>query len=178
MATWNDYTDEELMVLYREGEPQAFNALFDKHSGKVLGYLKKHLRDSNEAEDLMQVAFMKLHQSRDRYNEEYPFLTWLFTIARNTLIDSVRKKKAIPTEDETLHRMSNATQVAEIDTDQSEMELGKLFAALPAGQRQVLELRFAEGLSFEEISAQTGLTKETARKRVSRAVEKIKKVFG
>ena len=78
-------TDEELMVAYREGDLNAFQALYKRNKGRLMGYLITRLKDQNEAEDVFQSVFVKLHAGRFSYKENIPFLPWIFTIARNMI---------------------------------------------------------------------------------------------
>lgn len=172
MKRLEDQSDEALMVAYALGEYRAFQELYERHSGKVLGFLLKRISQTGEAEDLMQTVFLKLHQSRASYQPKFPFLAWLFSITRNTLTDYFRRKKAVPVEAEKLQALSDqsSTGIEEL----SEKDWKNAIAQLPESQRKVLEQRFSEGLSFEEISASTGISPVGARKRVSRAVQKLK----
>jgi predicted RNA polymerase sigma factor len=70
-------TDEALMAAYREGDFHAFQTLYEKHRGRVMGYLVLKLRDRNDAEDAFQTVFSKLHAGRSTYKDEIPFLPWL-----------------------------------------------------------------------------------------------------
>jgi RNA polymerase sigma-70 factor (ECF subfamily) len=85
-------TDEELMVAYQEGNDRAFSVLYNRHSGKLFGYLKNKLKDSHLAEDVFQATFLKLHRNRSRYDPSFPFLPWLFTVCKTVMIDQTRKK--------------------------------------------------------------------------------------
>lgn len=179
MADLSQEQDERLMVLYLQGDFEAFQEIYARHSGKVYAYLKCHLSQKAEAEDLFQSVFLKFHQSRHRYDESLPLLPWLFAITRNALIDHLRRKKLVPVEDEKLVKMSDLRVGTEIEGHiPQSRDVVAAFSGLSPDQKKVLELRFSEGLSFEEISKRTGLTSQTARKRVSRFVEKVKKSLG
>ena len=67
-SDFKNKTDEELMETYKMGEVAAFDILFERHSGQVLGYLSRKLSSSKEAQDVLQDVFFKLHRSRHQYN--------------------------------------------------------------------------------------------------------------
>jgi len=163
-------TDESLMERYRQGEFEAFESLYQRHGGKVLGYLRSRLKGDREAEDLFQQVFLKLHGSRDRYDATLPFLPWLFSITRHVLIDHVRKAKPVPVPDFELDKA--APPVEETDS-----LFREAVSDLSAQERKLLEMRYEQGLSFTEISKRTGLKEPAARKRVSRLIESIRKRF-
>lgn len=176
ISSLENNTDESLMIMYQQGESAAFSELYSRHAGKVFAYLKSHLAKGNAAEDLHQIVFLKLHENRGRYNATYPFLPWLFSITRHAMIDSIRKKTAIPVEDSALERLAGSESAPE--TDSREIELQGAVASLPRAQRELIEMRFKAGLSFEEISDRLRLNEPAIRKRISRAVQSLRNYFG
>ncbi len=168
-------TDEFLMVRYQQGETAAFSELYSRHSGKVFGYLKKHLSQAQAADDLLQIVFLKLHENRGRYKTSFPFLPWLFSITRHAMIDAIRKKAATPIEESALERLAGAHQ--EQEEQSQEVALQRAVASLPKVQRELIEMRFKEGLSFEEIGNRLRVSEPTIRKRISRTVQSLRKVF-
>ena len=161
------------MVAYVDGDIDAFEILYERHKGRVFGFLMTKLRDRNEAEDVFQMTFTKLHRGRHRYRQDIPFLPWLFTIARNVLIDYVRKKGAhdrhitvsVEAVDNYAIPVSDSTP---IQTAFSEL------SKLTESQRHVLELRFNQGLTFAEIAEQMQTTAENSRQIISRAIRKLR----
>ena len=92
-ANLNNFSNEDLMVLYQNGDDMAFEILYRRNAPRVLGYLKSKLRNHTSAEDVLQLAFLKLHSSRALYDSKLQFLPWLFTISRSVLFDHLRKDK-------------------------------------------------------------------------------------
>lgn len=164
------------MVRYQQGEYEAFSELYDRHSGKVYAYLKRHLPSQNQtADDLLQASFLKLHEHRTKYDPKYPFLAWLFSITRNTMIDSIRRKSATPTENAELERLVHRQTPVEEESKESDVETA--LAGLPAAQGDLIRMRFKDGLSFEEISNRLGENPATIRKRISRTIQNLRKVL-
>src|SRR5438309_472599 len=86
------------MLAYGAGDSSAFEALYQKHSGRVYAYLKKQLPVAEEADEVFQKAFLKLHQARRKYDASYPFTQWLFVIAKTCALDHFRKQgRQVPT---------------------------------------------------------------------------------
>jgi RNA polymerase sigma factor (sigma-70 family) len=166
-------TDEELMLAYANGDMEAFTTLYQRHKGKVLGYLVSRLRDRDEAEEVFQAAFTKLHQARKKYRRDIPFLSWLFTISKNAMIDHVRKtqvyRKHVTTSEELV-----AAAVDLCGGNSVPRQLPAELASLSAMQRQVLELRYAQELSFAEIAEQLQTSAVNARQMVSRALRRLR----
>ena len=168
-------TDEALMVSYQSGDSRAFDELYARHSGRVYGYLKSKLHGPGEAEDLLQQTFMKFHQSRASYNGLLPLLPWIFSIARNLLIDHFRKNR--PTVIETDKLIALADRALRAEASEPVVTWDEVMKLLPEEQRRLLQLRFEEGLSFEEIAKRSGVNETSARKRMSRTVQGLRKIF-
>lgn len=162
------------MSLYQQGEYGAFEELYSRHSGRVYSYLKGKMNAPGEAEDLLQHTFLKVHQARAAYNGMLPFLPWLFSISRNLLIDHMRKHRPVIIETEKLLALADkASQQA----PESPVTWDDVMKLLPDDQRKLIQLRFEEGLSFEEIANLSGGNETSVRKRVSRTVQSLRKLF-
>jgi RNA polymerase sigma factor (sigma-70 family) len=170
-------TDEELMVAYKEGDLSAFQILYKRHKGRLMGYLIKKLKDLDEAEDVFQSVFVKLHAGRFSYKENIPFLPWIFTITRNTMVDHIRKKgtykKHISVDTEYISSRTAGIISEPVSIGAAISELSSLSDL----QRQALELRFNDGLSFEDIGKHMKITQSNARQIASRAVRALRNMF-
>jgi RNA polymerase sigma factor (sigma-70 family) len=170
-----EVSDEELMQRYADGDIEAFEMLYRRHKGRVLGYLVSRLNDRDEAEEVFQATFAKLHQARRKYRPEIPFLPWIFTITRNTMVDHVRKRKIYRQHITSSERMIAATAAAHRSfITGSSGHLAADLAVLSARQRQALELRFFQELSFAEIGERLQISAANARQIVSRAVRSLR----
>ncbi len=166
-------TDERLMAAYIKGDVAAFQTLYQRHHARVLGYLVARLSSQEAAEDVFQEVFEKLHRYRFRYSEEIPFIAWLFTIARNACIDHLRRQRV------RAGQLTNLPEEIEraADTSEAPLEIADAIAeldSLPPQQREALELRFNNGLTFVDIAARMALSPANARQIVSRAVKRLR----
>jgi len=168
MSSNSDATDEELMRAYQNGSEDAFRQLFERHSGKVYGFLNKQLRDRAQVDDVFQNTFLKLHQTRSHYDPAFPFTPWLFTVCKSVMVDFIRKRSRQQTEE---------LQVDSLSAPES-TELGPMMRTdeLPEQQRKVIDLRFREDLSFEEIAARLETSPTNARQIFSRAIRKLRRL--
>ena len=168
-------TDEELMAAYADGNLEAFHTLYERHKGRILGFLVSRLRDRDEAEEVFQAVFVKLHSARKRYRREIAFLPWIFTLTRNALIDHVRRNR-------TYRRFVQTSELPEIPAAERPPML-PVAKALPeirtlsAAQRQALELRFDQDFSFEEIAARMRISAVNSRQLISRAVRRLRNIL-
>ena len=178
--------DRQLVSRYLSGEESAFETLLRRHRDRVYGYIKMMVRDHQLAEDIFQDVFVKavLTMKRGNYNEEGKFLLWILRISHNLVIDTFRKNKRFPTvdggpefdifniikdEDKNIDEM--------IIEDQINADLLKVIEFLPDEQKEVLKLRHFSGLSFKEISEDTGVSINTALGRMRYALINLRKLI-
>lgn len=168
-------TDEELMCAYADGDMKAFETLYQRHKNRIFGFLLSRLKNRTEAEEVFQAVFAKLHAARGRYRRDVPFLPWVFTIARNALIDHIRKNDAYR------KHIASAPFTVENHADQTSDRSGGIaleeLSNLTEAQRQALQFRFERGLSFTEIAEQMQTSAANSRQIVSRAVRKLRKLM-
>jgi len=172
-------SDEELMVAYQQGQASAFDELYRRHSPKVYGYLTVRTPSRQQADDLLQSCFLKLHQSRHHFDVSQKFLPWLWSILRSVRIDALRREQRNPAKanhsEEESRKGWEALPTEPMNADDGEHALTEnLLKGLPAAQRRLLELRTQRELSFDEIADELSITASTARQRFSRLVQSLK----
>lgn len=174
-------SDEELMELYQKGDFMAFETLYIRHSPRIYEFLKKKT-STDIAHDLMQEVFAKLHKSRKTYNPQYPFLPWIFTVVRNTLTDFYKKnesKMVLSSSSIENHNIEAllATQENLMQDNKIGQDISHILMALPEQQRQVIELRYLQEWSFEQIANELQTSPENIRKIVSRSLKKMRSLI-
>lgn len=178
--------DRQLVSRYLSGEESAFETLLRRHRDRVYGYIKMMVKDHQLAEDIFQDVFVKavLTMKRGSYNEEGKFLPWILRISHNLVIDTFRKNKRFPTVDGgpefdifnvIKDEDKNIDEV--IIEDQINADLLKVIEFLPDEQKEVLKLRHFSGLSFKEISEDTGVSINTALGRMRYALINLRKLI-
>ena len=172
---FKDQSDEELMESYKMGEAIAFEFLFERHAGKVQGYLGKKLFSQKEAQDLVQEVFFKLHRSRHQYNGTLPFSPWLFSITRSIWLDHVKKRRLEGVvEQEKLEAFAAPVQIFEDSGDGIEKEI---LNRLPGSQKEAVGMRVFDEATFEEIALRLSTSPENARQLVSRGLKRLKAIW-
>src|SRR6267378_4599033 len=86
-------SDETLMGRYRRGDAAAFDLLYRRHEMRVWRYLERNVGNRATADELMQEVWFAVARDAARYEPTSRFTTWLFTIARNRMIDSIRTSR-------------------------------------------------------------------------------------
>ncbi len=166
-------TDEELILAYINDDMAAFEILYERHKNRVFGFLMVRLKNRSEAEEVFQEVFGKLHRKRHQYRQEIPFLPWLFTLVRNTLIDHVRKRDAYAKHVTASAKAIDTYAAPVADTSPIHAGVAEL-SRLNESQRQALELRFNQGLTFAEIAEQMQTSADNSRQIISRAIRKLR----
>ncbi|NBL63993.1 sigma-70 family RNA polymerase sigma factor [Flavobacterium sp. NST-5] len=179
-------SDSLLIKSYVAGDESALATLIERHQTKIFGFICSKVSDRDIADDIFQDTFIKVIKKlkSDSYNEEGKFLPWVMRIAHNLVVDHFRRNKKMPMFRETEQfsifdiMTDNSPHIeSQIITDQIEKDLGKLIDELPADQKQVLQMRIYQDLSFKEISEQTGVSINTALGRMRYALLNLRKVI-
>jgi RNA polymerase sigma-70 factor (ECF subfamily) len=164
------------MLAYADGDMEAFEALYRRHKKRIFGFLMTKLNNQTEAEEVFQAIFSKLHVARGKYREDIPFLPWIFTIARNALIDHIRKRDVYQ-KHVTTSELAVETYAEQATSDtRSRIDVEGL-SSLTEAQRQALELRFNQGLTFAEIAEQLQTSADNSRQIISRAIRQLRKLM-
>jgi len=176
--------DATLMVRYRDGDAQAFTALYARHKGPLYRYLLRQVRNAGAAADLFQEVWSRLIATRGRYQARAKFATYLFHIAHNCSVDFIRRDLlarqggrsdaiAPQTAEPEVPEYQRPDGIAELAEQQS--ALLAALGALPREQREAFLLHEETGLTIEEIARVTDVGVETAKSRLRYAIRKLKK---
>lgn len=183
-------TDEALMVAWQAGNAAAFDRIYERHRGGVFRYLLRHCRDRATAEELHQDVWLKLIAARARFDAAARFTTWLYSVARNRMIDHWRRNPAqrlVSLDDD-----SDGRGIGELleDSDpaanpqgaatvlQESALLVAALEALPAAQRDAFLLHVEGGLAVGEIAALTSAPAETVKSRLRYAYKRLRASLG
>lgn len=161
-------------------EPAAFRVLVDRYKNQIFTVILRIVQNPSDAEDLAQEAFIKAFKNLSSYDPSYPFITWLFKIAHNTSIDFMRARKpeAVSINDDDnpidLEELGQPLEGA-MESVLQQAFLEKLLAALPPLYREALALRHKDGLDVNEIAEVLQIPEGTAKIRLFRAREMLRK---
>ncbi|RZJ70364.1 sigma-70 family RNA polymerase sigma factor [Flavobacterium sp.] len=178
--------DALLVKNYVAGEENALATLINRHQSKIYGFIYSKVSDRDISDDIFQDTFIKVIKTlkSNSYNEEGKFLPWVMRIAHNLIVDHFRRNKKMPMFRETeefsiFSIMSDDAPNVEglMITAQVESDLKKLIHELPKDQKEVLEMRIYQDLSFKEISEITGVSINTALGRMRYALMNLRKVI-
>jgi len=167
-----------LLQKARRGDTKAFGALFGELHGPVFAYLDRRLPDVHDTEDLVSTVFHKLLKNLASYDPQKGSVTaWLMTMARHALIDHLRRRRDTVDVDGLAERLAGPVcdpLAGMIRTEEAERVRAEL-GLLPAATRELIALRYGEGLRCREIAAVTGLSNDAVKQRLSRALRELRR---
>lgn len=168
------------------GDQAAYDCLMKRYRHGIYIMIYQMIKNREETEDLVQETFMKAFHALRNYNEQFAFSTWLYKIAYNSCIDTLRKRKlkTLPIDRPVLHEDGESVQEVRDDSTSPEKDLlaaekrkaiRETIDGLPDIYREVIRLRHQEERSYEEISDKLGLPIGTVKARIFRAREVLKR---
>ena len=177
-VTDDQFTISRLVEQAAEGDFEAYGELYSIYLDRIYRYVFHQVKDKMTAEDITEEVFIKAWKAIDSCRgKEQTFLPWLYRIAQNQVIDNLRSRRKHPTiEIETVDTAGGPQLEAEVDWERQEL-LG-MIACLPQNQRQVIILKFIEGLDNREIADIMGKSQGAIRVSQMRALAKLRKDLG
>lgn len=169
------HSDEQLVVSYLKGDEESLAVLIKRYLKPIYNFVYKYAGNAQNAEDITQDVFVKMWRNLKKFKRQKNFKTWIFSIAKNTSIDFLRKKKTIP--------------FSEFDNEEGEdlqelIERRDLVSGLSVAinklspkYREVVFLRNNNDFTFQEIAKSLGESLNTIKSRYRRALATLKKTL-
>lgn len=179
-------SDSDLIRLYLDGDESALKALILRHEQKIFTYILSSVKSRELAEDLFQDTFIKVINTlrAGAYKDEGKFAQWVMRIANNLKIDYFRKAQRLPAYEsngdfdvfDTLSIEDPSVEQKMIQ-EQVYSDIQGLLQYLPEEQREVLEMRIYQDISFKEIAELTNVSINTALGRMRYALINLRKMI-
>lgn len=172
-----DATDAELLAAFaRNRNEDAFRELVRRHLGMVFATARRMLDDAQQAEEVAQTVFQLFAEKAGTIEAGQPPAGWLYHTTRHHALHRVRSEGRRRQREQ--HAVSmNAANDTPSPPNQLVEELEDALSELPEEERDVLVLRFLEDRQLREVGRELGVSEEAARKRVSRALDRLRDVF-
>ncbi|HEY6293677.1 MAG TPA: sigma-70 family RNA polymerase sigma factor [Terriglobia bacterium] len=179
-------SDLELMLRVSRGDAESFAILLNRHRGPLLNYFVRMVRDRALAEDLTQEVFLRVYQARERYQPEARFTTWLYRIATNLALNTIRDRKGQealepyagqgdeatpPVERIADHRPSTEQEMLESERQRFIREAIK---ALPENQRVAVILHKYQEVDYRQIAKVLKVSESAVKSLLFRAYESLR----
>jgi RNA polymerase sigma-70 factor, ECF subfamily len=182
-----EVSDEALMARYARGDAASFEVLYRRHELRVWRYLERNVGNRATADELMQDVWFAVARDAASYEPTAKFTTWLFTIAHNRMIDSIRARRRGLSLDElgydaesvVEHLTANPADdpPAAADASRKAAALMRAVGQLPREQRESFLLQVEADLSVDEIAGITNSSFETVKSRLRYARSKLRELL-
>ena len=186
MENLNLMTDEELAIMYVDGDNKAFDLLLSRNQEKLFTYILFVVRDREMANDMFQETFFKVvsRLQQGKYIANGKFSAWLMRMAHNVIMDWYRQQRAqnivdAPKENDLSNvgsTLLESSREGELVNNQVMEDVRRMMSHLPASQREVVFMRFYQQMSFKEIAEATGVSINTALGRMRYAILNLRRM--
>ncbi len=180
--------EAELIRAAQRGDHEAFEDLVRSYDQNVLRLAYHLLRSEEDARDIFQEAFLRVHRNLDSFRFDCSFHTWLYRIVTNLCLDQLRKKRvrreessAVETEDGVRDRLLTVAETnagsdpqRQLVSTQVRERVEKALQGLTPRERTVFQMRHHEGMRLRAIGEMLGTTEEAAKNCLFRATQKMR----
>ena len=182
--------DAQLMHTWVEGDGKAFDTLHAIYRERVWRYLRRSVSDEEQARELYQDVWMRVIDRREEWQPSGRFVGWLFTIARNRVVDHHRAQTRgadktiyidVDTQLPETAVVSLATPLSphrQAELAQDHARVQQALEHLPAAQKEAILLHHVAGMTLEEIGQATGHKREAVKSRLRYGVNRLRKILG
>lgn len=172
--------DLELILRFLDGNEGAFQTLMERYLQPVYGFIFSYVHEQQQAEDIVQETFLKVWNNLDNFDRDKSFKVWLFTIAKHTALDFLRKKKMLSfstlVEENEIFDVVDESPLPSALFERADLArvITEALEKLDAPSREVLVLYYKNHFNFREISDILGESLNTVKSRHRRALIKLK----
>ncbi len=167
-------SESEAILAVRSGDKEAYRVIVEKYMQRAYYIALSYVRDQDTAMDISQMAFIKAYKNLKRFDLDRPFYPWFYRILRNLALDHIKRAsrmQEIPLED---------VQIIGDEREDRDLKeaLWKAIEQLPMEQREIIVLRYFEGLSYKEIAETVGRPIGTVMSSLHYSKRKLKSTLG
>lgn len=178
MPAGNKNITQEVLVHLKNDDVSAFDQIYEWYFHKLFSFISKILKDEQETEDIVQEIFVKIWESRSKFDDYKSLNSYIFTVAYHHSISLIRKRIV---DQKYLEFLKNSSAVLSAPDSISELEfyelnnqVHNLIDHLPERQKQVFLLHREKGLSYPEIAEQLGISKNTVEVHMVKALKYLR----
>jgi len=172
-------SDEQLMLLVKQGKVEMLAVLFEKYNIKLYNFFLRLTGHTGNSEDMTQEVFFRILKYRSTYRGEHKFSTWMYSIARNINIDRARNNREdIPLEQtRPPEDVDTPAPEEQLSREQDHQLLDRALAGLPLKKREVLVLSRYQGLKYREIANLLGTSLDNVKVLAHRGIKELQESY-
>lgn len=177
MAKIDEYIDGMLIARFRDGDMEAFRKIYDAYSKPLYRFAYSYLKDSFEAEEIIQDVFLKIWEKRDEVDEKRSFKSYLYRITVNKIFNELKHRVVKQKYEQHFLKIDHGageTPESSIQFQELNTQIEQLLLKLPEQQRNIFIMSRWKGLSNAEIAEKLSLSVRTVENQIYRAAKFIK----
>ncbi|MBW4359000.1 RNA polymerase sigma factor [Flavobacterium taihuense] len=177
MSTTKDFSEQLLVSELKDGNEKAFRKLYDFYYQDIYGYSISLLKSKELAEENVQDVFLKIWLHRENLNLEQSFKSYLFTIARNQAFNLLNKAaNDVLLKEEVFYTSEKSHSEGDFSIREADCKKLKKQAIkqLPPKRKRIFKMSRKQGKTYEEISQELGISVNTVKSHMSKALESIR----
>ena len=168
------YNEKDIVIACQQGDMEQFGKLYDRYIKKIYDfvYFKTHHKET--AEDLVSLVFTKALEKIAQFDNKGTFSSWLYRIARNTVIDYYRTKKSDANIDDAWDLSDDSDIEQDLDVKNKLSEVKKYLQKLTSEQRDIIIMRVWQDMSYAEIAEAVGKSETSCKMVFSRTMKQLR----
>lgn len=173
----NDYTEVEWIYALKDGNLWAYNELFDRYGKRLHRFAIAYLKSTENAEEIVQDVFLKIWNNRKDLSPDKSFESYLFTIAKNGILNTIRKSKSQQAylNFTILHPGKDVLLDEELDFNELERAYSNAVDQLSPRRKEIFLLSRVHSLSNAEIAERMNISSKTVENQMTSALAEIRK---
>jgi RNA polymerase sigma factor (sigma-70 family) len=175
---WNKLQWEswaQLMRRVQEGDLEAYRQFLDEIGPVLFNFVRRRVFNTEMVRDVYQEVLLTLHKARHTYEPNRPLGPWLFTVARNSILDALRKNRKFADREMPMEVLPD---IGELERDGTlDDQLYQALQSLPESSREAVELLKLEGMSLEEASKKMGISVAALKVRAHRGYKQLRELL-
>jgi len=172
--------EAEIIIRVLKGDRQAYALLVEDYKNPIYNLAYRMTGNLHDADDLTQEIFIRAYRNLRQYDQSRKFFTWLYTIGINLIRNHLKKNRPIISEISEVHFLTesqvkqNENGEEDLLSDNRMIRLEKALQRLPVALRELIVLKYYQGLTFEEVAAITGISLSAIKMRIYRGLDQLK----
>lgn len=162
------------MVSVRDTDShEALQVLYDRYRKRLFGFVFRMLNDSEPSKDIIQDVFLKIYQNRQRFNSNYRFYSWIFTITRNTTLKKLRDEGRHQDITENLGLTDNRSASFNLEQKELSQQIEEAIQLLTPPHKEVVIMRFIHKMQVADIAKLIDCSEGTVKSRLFYATQQL-----
>src|SRR5271169_3377530 len=167
-----------LMTRYQGADPAALDELVGRISPTLLRYFSASRAGRNDAADLLQDCWIRIHRSRHTYRPSEPVMPWIYAIARHTRLDAYRKRRRLESREVLVAIVPEGVHQMLPEALREQDDFDRMISSLPEAQREVIVMLKVSGMSLDDVAKATSSTVGAVKQKAHRAYETLRRALG